>query len=65
MILAPSQLKAFRDGAQICADKAPQIEWLRKVAAVAPEYAERIQEVSDMHEHHSQLCAVAIAAAGE
>lgn len=64
MTLAPSQLKAFRDGLTVCENKRPQVEWLKKVAEAAPEFAERIREVVDMHEHHEQLCTVALAAAG-
>lgn len=64
MTLTPSQLKVFRDGLQTVADKRPQLEWLRKVAEVAPEFAERVKEVSDMSDHHEQLCTVALAMAG-
>lgn len=64
MTLTPSQVKTFRDGLQAVADKKPQIDWLRRVATVAPEFAERIQEVVDMSDHHELLCTTALAAAG-
>lgn len=63
MTLSPSQKKCFADGLKACQAVAPQIEWLKKVAAAAPEFKERIQEVIDMAEHHEQLCTVALAAA--
>jgi len=64
MILTPTQLKAFNDALRVIDDKTPQLEWLRKVAEAAPEYAERVQEVLDMAEHLRQLCTVGLAMAG-
>lgn len=64
MILTPSQLKVFTDGLKAVEAVRPQLEWLKKIAEVAPEFKERIQEVVDMTDHHEQLCTVAVAAAG-
>lgn len=62
MTLTPSQRKVFQDGLAAVQAVAPQLAWLRKIATVAPEFAERIQEVIDMTDHHEQLCTVALAA---
>lgn len=64
MILSPSQRKVFADGLAACQMVAPQIEWLRQIIKVAPEFKDRVQEVIDMTDHHEQLCTVALAAAG-
>lgn len=65
MNLKPSQLKAFRDGLKACKESAAGLEWLQKVAAVAPEYAPMVDQLADLVNHHSELCNCALAGAGE
>ena len=64
MTLTPSQVKVFKDGLAAVESVRPQVEWLKKVVEVAPEFKDRVQEVVDMCDHHEQLCTVALAAAG-
>lgn len=61
-MLTPSQRRCFQKGSEACDSVCTSLGWLKEVAKVAPEFADQIKELEEMHEHHSQLCAAALAA---
>lgn len=63
MILTPPQVNCFRNGQKVCREVLPKLEWLEKIAEVAPEYKDRVQEIREMHDHLNQLCECALSVA--
>ena len=64
MNLTPGQVRCFKKGVECCNDVRPTIAYLKQIAAAAPEYADRVQELDDMAEHLEAVCKVGLTAAG-
>lgn len=64
MILSPAQQRTLKKGLDTCTDCLPKLEWLEEVAKVAPQYAEQIAELRDMHDHLKTVCTAGLAACG-
>lgn len=62
MKLSPSQKRCFAKGEEICRDVLPKLEWLEQVAKAAPQYAEQVGELRDLHDHLATVCAAGLAA---
>lgn len=63
MNFSPSQKRCFASVRQTCIDVRPQLEWLEQVAKDAPQYADEVRELVDVHDHLLTLCQGCLSAA--
>ena len=64
MNLPPTTVRTLRRGLEAAAAAEPDLEWLRQVAAVAPDYQQRYEEMRDLCDHCKVICSTCLTAAG-